>query len=132
VLKYHVFESEDIKDGVMQVGNGQTNEKGRLEPSARAREKAGVNKMMRWASTALVSEVDDDGEWDDWDDWDDWGDWGECSSCNHWVITGTLCPICEDTGFINESIGVRRVCQARLGQDRAARMSWRQGVKVGV
>jgi hypothetical protein len=62
--------------------------------------------MTRWASTNRVTVSDDeDGEWDDI---------GECGNCDHQGITGTLCPLCEDTGFIHESIGVRRVWQERV------------------
>jgi hypothetical protein len=91
----------------------------------RAREKACAHKMACWASATRVTvDDDDDGEWGD--------DRGKCSSCDHWDITpdrgitDALCPICKDTGFMHESIGVRRVWQAHLGQDWAARMTWRQ------
>jgi hypothetical protein len=78
---------------------------------------------MRWASATPVSEDDDDGEWDDH---------GQCANCNHWGITWTLCPTCEDTRFIHESTGVGQVGQARLGPDHASRVAWRQQVKAGV
>jgi hypothetical protein len=77
--------------------------------------------MTRWAPQSGVPVSDDeDGEWDDI---------GECSSCNHRGITGTRCPVCEDTGFIHESIGVRQVWQARV---RASARNMRNRVTANI
>jgi hypothetical protein len=80
---------------------------------ARARKRIRAHKMTRWASATLVLEDDDDG--------DKWDDHCQCSKCNHRGINGTLCPTCEDTGFIHASTGVRWGWQARLSQDQASR-----------
>jgi hypothetical protein len=40
--------------------------------------------------------------------------------------------MCEDTGFIHESLGVRRVWQERQQQTQAAAMTWRQRVTTGI
>jgi hypothetical protein len=79
--------------------------------------------MTRWASATLVSEDDDDGEWDAH---------GQCANCDHCGITGTLCPTCKDTGFIHESRDVRRGWQARVGRNRVSRVTWRQQVRARV
>jgi hypothetical protein len=79
--------------------------------------------VTRWASATLVSEDDDNGEWDAH---------GQCANCDHGGITGTLCPTCEDTGFIHESRDVRRGWQAWVGRNRASRVTWRQRVRAGV
>jgi hypothetical protein len=77
--------------------------------------------MTQWATSVPVS--DDDDEWDDW---------GECSNCQHQGISGTLCCMCEDTGFIHESLGVRRVWQERRQQAQVAATTWRQRVTTGI
>jgi hypothetical protein len=48
---------------------------------------------------------DEDGKWDNV---------GECPHCRHRGITGTRCPLCEGTGFIHESAGVRQIWCERL------------------
>mgnify|MGYP000597636446 CR=1 FL=1 len=84
--------------------------------------------MTRWTSERQVTVSDDeDGEWDDI---------GQCTSCNHQGITGTRCPVCEDTGFIHESVGVRQVWHDRFRaatrnvQERVTR-NVRRLVRVG-
>lgn len=79
--------------------------------------------MTRWAAATPVSEDEDDGEWDDW---------GKCSNCRHQGITGTRCPACEDTGFIHESVGVRRVWQTQVNREQALNRTWQQRVNAGV
>jgi hypothetical protein len=79
--------------------------------------------MTRWAASTPVSDDEDDGEWDDV---------GECSNCQHQGITGTRCPVCEDTGFIHESVGVRQVWQARLRQEQGTTRTWRERMTRGI
>ena len=70
-------------------------------------ERLSAHKMMRWAAENGVAVSDDeDGEYDDM---------GICSICNHRGMMGTYCPGCEDTGFIHESVRVRRVCNTVAG-----------------
>ena len=95
----------------------------------RAQGRLSAHKMMRWASgnRATVSNDEDNGEWDDI---------GQCPNCDHQGITGTRCPGCEDTGFIHESIGVRRVWPSRIRavtrkvKERVTTNIWRL-VRVG-
>jgi hypothetical protein len=81
------------------------------EPLARyalasSERRSSAHKMMRWTPENRVSVSDnEDGEWDDI---------GECANCRHQGITGTQCPVCEDTGLIHESVGVRQVWQERV------------------
>jgi hypothetical protein len=63
---------------------------------------------------------DEDGEWDDI---------GECANCRHQGITGTRCLVCEDTGFIHESVGVRQVWQERV---RAAARNVQEQVTTNI
>jgi hypothetical protein len=80
-----------------------------------------AHKMTRWAARSGVAVSDDeDGEWDDI---------GECSSCQHRGITGTRCPICEDTGFIHESVGIRQVWRERV---RASALCLRERVTASI
>lgn len=75
------------------------------------------HKMTQWAIGVPMSEDEDDDEWDDI---------GESSHCHHQGITGTFCPLCKDTGFIHESVGVRRVWQEPVrsrAQNRLAQMA---------
>jgi hypothetical protein len=97
------------------------------EPLARhaqvgsTRKRSSAHKMTRWASQSRVTVSDDeDGEWDDV---------GECSNCRHQGISGTRCPVCEDTGFIHESVGVRRVWRERI---QAAARSAQERVTVNI
>ncbi len=78
--------------------------------------------MTQWATSAPVSDDDDDG----------WDDVGECSNCQHRGITGTLCALCEDTGFIHESIGVRQEWQEQRLRVQVAARTWQQLVTAGV
>jgi hypothetical protein len=71
--------------------------------------------MTQWAAGVQV--LDDDHDWDDW---------GECSNWRHQGITGTLCSMCEDTGFIHESLGVQRVWQEQQQQAQALATTWQQ------
>jgi hypothetical protein len=65
-----------------------------------------AHKMTLWAPESGVAVSDDEeGEYDDM---------GVCSNCNHRGMTGTFCPGCEDTGFVHESVRVRRVWQGRV------------------
>jgi hypothetical protein len=57
---------------------------------------------------------------------------GECSHCRHQGITGTLCPLCEDYGFIHESVGVRRCWQEQRQRTRLVARTWQQRVAAGV
>jgi hypothetical protein len=65
-----------------------------------------AHKMTLWAPKSGVAVSDDEkGEYDDM---------GVCSNCNHCGMTGTFCPGCEDTGFVHESVRVRRVWHGRV------------------
>jgi hypothetical protein len=68
-----------------------------LVPKATSRlsKELSAHKMTRWAPQNGISVSDDDDETAE--------PRGECPSCYHRGIAGTLCPICEDTGFIHES-----------------------------
>jgi hypothetical protein len=80
--------------------------------------------MTQWATGAPISDDDDDdGEWDNV---------GECSHCQHQGITGTLCTLCEDYGFIHESVGVRRRWQEQRQRTRLVARTWQQRVAAGV
>jgi hypothetical protein len=68
--------------------------------TSRLSKRPSAHKMTRWAPQNGVPVSDDDDEAVEAR--------GECPSCLHPGIVGTLCPVCEDTGFMHESRGRHR------------------------
>jgi hypothetical protein len=81
--------------GTRHTGLGRRRERG-----------SNAHNMTLWNPENGVTVSDDEeGEYDDM---------GVCSNCNHRGMTGTYCPGCEDTGFVHESVRVRRVWEGRV------------------